>query len=102
MDDINKALELNPASAHYYYRRGLIYYKKGNYKNAIADYTKAIELYPQYKDAYIDRCHIYAWLRDYKSAVADAEMLIKIDPNNTGADGVRRDIERWKKLLEGN
>ena len=42
--DFNKAVELDPSSANYYYNRGLAYAEKGEYDKAIADLEICITL----------------------------------------------------------
>ena len=43
LQDLNKAIELNPNNANAYINRGNAKKKLQDYKGAIADYTKAIE-----------------------------------------------------------
>jgi tetratricopeptide (TPR) repeat protein len=46
---------LDPGDTHAYYNRGKTYYKKGQYDQAIKEYTKTIELNPTLAEAYDDR-----------------------------------------------
>ncbi len=61
--------ELNDAWA--YYNRGLAYFEKGQYDQAISDYTKALEINPRYARAYYDRGSAYARKGQYDKAWED-------------------------------
>jgi tetratricopeptide (TPR) repeat protein len=63
-----------------YYNRGNVWYYKGDYDKAIADYTKAIEINPQYASAYENRGLAWADKGDYDKAIADYTKAIEIDP----------------------
>ena len=51
IEDYNRAIELNPNNASYYYNRGVNYGELEKHQEAIKDYDKAIELNPNYKSA---------------------------------------------------
>jgi tetratricopeptide (TPR) repeat protein len=51
--------EIHPKDADVYYNRGLDYYNKGQYDQAISDYTKAIEINPNDADAYKHRACLF-------------------------------------------
>jgi tetratricopeptide (TPR) repeat protein len=69
--------EMEPGS---YYNRALIYDKKGQYDQAIADYNKAIEINPGDAMAYHNRALIYDKKGQYDQAIADYNKTIKINP----------------------
>jgi tetratricopeptide (TPR) repeat protein len=48
LDEISRAIELNPAVAKYYYRRSLIWQSKGDRASADQDYERAMALDPNY------------------------------------------------------
>ena len=48
-------IKMNPDSAKAYNNRGIIYYTKGDYEQALADYTQAVKLKPDYADALRNR-----------------------------------------------
>lgn len=58
---------------------------RGQYEEAIANYTEAIRLDPQNRRAYYGRGNAYAELGDYEEAVADYSQAIRLDPNQPGA-----------------
>ena len=59
VEQINKALKINPGFAKAYNTRGAAYYNKGLYDRAISDYSKAIEIKPKYAEAYYNRGYTY-------------------------------------------
>ena len=64
---------------------GGAYFKKGQYDQAIADYTKAIELDPKYAEAYKSRGFVYTSKGQHDQAIADCSKAIELDPKYVGA-----------------
>jgi len=76
----------SPNSAKSYYKTGDEYSLKGDYDNAIADYTEAIRLDSNYAEAYNKRGDVYLVIkRDNDSAIADYTEAIRLNPNKTEA-----------------
>ena len=88
-----KRFFLDPEDATAYVERGLAYYKKGEYDEAIADYDEAIRLNPKYAAAYESRGFAYRqkddWDRarddNYHSIKLEADKQIAFDPENANA-----------------
>ena len=68
------------ASAHY--NRGNSYYQKGNYNQAISDYTDAIRHNPSFAKAYDNRGVAYLLMGDYDQAIQNYDEAIRLDPGN--------------------
>lgn len=68
-----------------YTNRGLAYYNKGQYDQAIKDYNKAIEIDPGNAVAYINRGFAYRNKGQYDQAIKDYTKAIEIDPGNADA-----------------
>ena len=66
-------------TANEFYNRGLAYYNKGNYDQAIADYTKAIQIYPNYADAYENRDWTYLYLNKGDTAFEQATAFLELN-----------------------
>jgi tetratricopeptide (TPR) repeat protein len=54
LDDHNRVIELEPASARAYYNRGNVDLAQEREREAFADYSRAIELDPTLVDAYVN------------------------------------------------
>ena len=68
------------ASAHY--NRGNSYYQKGNYNQAISDYTDAIRHNPSFARAYDNRGVVYLRMGNYDQAIQNYNEAIRLDPGN--------------------
>jgi protein O-mannosyl-transferase len=80
IDDLNKALELEPGSAHMHSNRGRWYDFLGKHDAAIADYNRAIELNPNFGGSWNNRGALKANANDLEGAAEDFRMAIKCDP----------------------
>lgn len=78
-------VQLHPDYAVAYYNRGIIYYDKGDYDQAISDYNQAITLDPKYAVAYHNRGLTYKNKGDYDKAISDYDQAIRLDPQDTNA-----------------
>ncbi|MFA6281336.1 MAG: tetratricopeptide repeat protein [Candidatus Omnitrophota bacterium] len=62
-----------------YNNRGAAYSAKGNYNQAIADYSKTIELNPNFFEAYDNRGIVYIHNGNYSQAILDFTKAIEIN-----------------------
>jgi tetratricopeptide (TPR) repeat protein len=72
-------------SAVIYDNRGLAYLSRGEYDQAIADFTKAIEIDVGFAEALNNRGVAYRHMNIYDKALADFTGALRIDPNYTEA-----------------
>jgi tetratricopeptide (TPR) repeat protein len=77
--------------------RGKVYYDRGEYDLAIAEYTAALKINPNDADILNRRGAAYEDKDDYDPAIADYTQAIRIDPNYTLAKKYR-EIARGKKF----
>ncbi len=70
----------NRALAVAYHNLASAYSGKGNYYQAIKDYSEAIALAPAYAWAYNNRCWSYGVLRRGEEALADCDEALKLLP----------------------
>jgi tetratricopeptide (TPR) repeat protein len=65
-----------------YTNRGIAYAGKGQYDQAIDDYTAAIRATPKYEKAYFNRGNAYYAKGKYNEAVDDYNKAIELNPGN--------------------
>ena len=82
MQDMNKAIELNPKDAGMFFARGRIKAKMNNHEGAEQDFSLAITLNPGMINAYLARSVEKRALKKYESAFRDIFMAAKYDSTN--------------------
>ncbi len=82
LDDLNRAIELDPDDPVAYGLRGTIL-SKTDRQAAFDDLNRAIELSPEPALAYSDRGNVYLELGDYEAALADFNQAIALDPDGS-------------------
>ncbi|MGE0240989.1 MAG: tetratricopeptide repeat protein [Parvibaculaceae bacterium] len=65
-----------------YLNRGLEYFDKGYYDQAISDYSASVALDPKNADVYNNRGTAYQAKRDYARALGDFDTAIALDPRH--------------------
>jgi tetratricopeptide (TPR) repeat protein len=68
-----------------YYNRGIGYFRKGLYDQAIADFTQAIALKPDFAEAYNNRGFTYGRKGLYDQATTDYTQAIALKPDSAKA-----------------
>jgi tetratricopeptide (TPR) repeat protein len=77
------AMQVDPSkAAEAHSNRGLAYASKGEYDNAIAEYTEAIRIDPQDAEAYHSRGLVYRKKGENEKAIADYSAAIRLNPEN--------------------
>ena len=71
LEDLNKAIELNPKNADSYFHRGAVSEVLKQYKSSLEDLNEAIRLKPNYAEAYNSRGKLKNRLEQYEEAVED-------------------------------
>jgi len=71
---------LGSSDANLYSDRGLVWYAKGRYDQAIADFDRAIKIDPDFASAYIDRGIILHRKSEFNLAFAAVNQAIHVDP----------------------
>lgn len=86
LDDINKAININPNSVNaYIIRADISINQQHNYKEALADMDKAIKLQPRQIGLFINRAFLRYKLDDYFGAMSDYDYALQLDPLNITA-----------------
>jgi len=106
MDDVNRAIELNPQSCEHHYHRGLLKVKNGDLQGAIDDLSKSIELCTGsgescllYALKHLDRSIAKREVGDLIGSLEDVNRAIEINPKLAEAYSERAYI---KTLMQGN
>jgi len=71
----------NPEDAKTYFEQGLVAGNKGDFENAINNFTKAVSVDPANAKAYLYRGYTWARLTDYDQAISDYTRAVEIDPS---------------------
>lgn len=85
INDLDKAIELNPQYVEAFYVRAQSLFLKRDFDRALLDYNKVIELAPQMlgiESVYNTRSVIRISKGDYDGALKDSEHAIAINPNH--------------------
>jgi tetratricopeptide (TPR) repeat protein len=93
----------DPANSLAYSRRGLAYYRIGQFELAIADYTRAFELDSSLPGTLANRSLAYHAAKQYKAALLDCETILKKFPDyNVYANRslIYLDLQDYTKALE--
>lgn len=86
LDDLNRAIEIDPVYVDAYLLRGQIHSDQGNYDQALDDFNTAINLAPDYAPSFYSRALLYYnAYADPDSALADLNMALELDGNYTAA-----------------
>ena len=80
--DADKAIELAPENAGYYYSRAVTLHAMTRYEDALKDRDKAIELDPQNAQYYQQRAITLHAMTRYEDALKDYDKAIELDPQN--------------------
>jgi tetratricopeptide (TPR) repeat protein len=85
IEDLTKAIRLEPGSEIGYFSRGAAYGMKGENEKAIADFTEAIRLNPNCIGAYFNRGMVHYLRGDFAQAVKDFGAAVRLNPKDSQA-----------------
>lgn len=88
MDDLNKAIELDPRDAEALVMRGMLYYQQDEVEKANRDITDSLLIRPDSVRGVWMRSMVAAQEGRFADAIADMEMLVRADPSK--ADWIRQ------------
>ena len=80
-DDEGYMIWASEKEPQFYNNRGIDYYHKGEFDNAIEDFDKAIKLNTNYAEAYGNRGIAYGMKGELDNAIEDFNRSIEINPN---------------------
>lgn len=77
LENISKAIKINPKESKYYYTRGRLYFNQGKMKEALSDFNKALELNPKNSYAYYELYRLYENTPEMQNAAKNLSMFIR-------------------------
>ncbi len=80
IEDLNRAIELNPDFTAAYYLRAQLYEEKTQAAAAEADYSRVIELAPRHVDALNQRAWLRFYAADWEAAITDSQRVLELAP----------------------
>lgn len=83
--------KLSP-TADTYVNKGITHFDKGQYDQAISEFSKAIKISPEYAKPYKLRGIIYYVKKQFDKALYDFTSVIEIDPNKTETYSLRAQV----------
>ncbi|HET6990531.1 MAG TPA: tetratricopeptide repeat protein [Bacteroidia bacterium] len=103
IEDLTKAIELDPKNENTYFNRGLSYDKLGKDDKAVEDFTKVIEIDP-HQHAYNNRGKAYLTLDQYNLAIEDFTKAIEINPEDEyyyrNRGFAYRNLKQYEKAID--
>jgi len=99
VDDLNRAIEMNPRNADPYLYRAGAYRELGNHAKALEDVGIALQLQPTNPEALLLRGNLRALTGNQDGAREDWQMVMKIDRDTSSA---RAAADNLARLQAGN
>lgn len=72
---------INPEIAEEHRKKGNALFEKGDFPNAVKEYTEGLRRDPNAKAIYANRCAAYIKLMEFSYAQKDADKCLQLDPN---------------------
>jgi len=94
LQDLSKAVELDPKHEYAYLIRGNLYHSIKRLPEAMSDYSKTIELSPKDAYVYVYRGNVNSELQHYKEAITDYKKAVELNPEIVNAT----DHKGWTPL----
>lgn len=101
LDDLNKAVSINPKVAEIYNGRAIARLQKGDLDGALADYEKAIELKPSLPSAFLGRGYFRYQQKVFDGALSDFSKAIELKPDYADAYVSRGVVRGLKGDIQG-
>ena len=101
---LTQAINLGSKWAGDYINRGIIHYRRHNYRGALSDYDQAVKIAPRDADCYYNRGVMRQEVGDYNRALEDLNTALSLAPERTEMRYQRALVEmqlkRWKAVVE--
>ena len=100
---LTQAINLGSKWAGDYVNRGIIHYRRHNYRGALNDYDQAVKLSPRDADCYYNRGVMRQEVGDYNHALEDLNKAIDLAPEKTEMRYQRAlvgmQLKQWKNVI---
>ena len=96
VQDYTRATELLPEQKNIkfiYSNRAWVQYAKGNYDEAVADFSKAIKIDSEFDSAFYGRATVWSKKKDYQRALNDAKEAARLKPTDKKYDDLLYEIK---------
>ncbi|MDP7034824.1 MAG: serine/threonine-protein kinase [Planctomycetota bacterium] len=102
LEDLNRAVQLNPNSSEPYHARGVVLSELGRHEEALRDLNQVIQMDPKRSAAYLNRAIIYSSFSEKRShALADYKTYIQLEPHSaTGYMNLGNCLRKMKRYPE--
>ena len=101
---LTQAINLGSKWAGDYINRGLLHYRRHNYRGALADYDQAVKISPREADCYYNRGMMRQEVGDYNRALEDFNTAIELEPEKVEMRYQRALVEmqlkQWKDVVQ--
>ena len=100
---LTQAINLGSKWAGDYINRGIIHYRRHNYRGALADYDQAVKIAPRDADCYYNRGMMRQEVGDYNHALEDFNTALDLSPERTEMRYQRglvlMQLKQWKDVV---
>jgi len=100
---LTQAINTGSKWAGDYINRGVIHYRRHNYRGALSDYDQAVKMAPRDADCYYNRGVMRQEVGDYNNALEDLNTAIKLAPERTEMRYQRglaeMQLKMWKDVV---
>ena len=100
---LSQAINLGSKWAGDYINRGIIHYRRHNYRGALSDYDQAVKIAPRDADCYYNRGVMRQEVGDYNNALEDLNTAVSLAPERTEMRYQRAVVEmqlkQWKAVV---
>jgi tetratricopeptide (TPR) repeat protein len=96
VQDYTRATELLPEQKNIkfiYSNRAWVQYAKGNYDEAVADFSEAIKIDSEFDSAFYGRATVWSKKKDYQRALNDAKEAARLKPTDKNYDDLLYEIK---------
>jgi tetratricopeptide (TPR) repeat protein len=98
LDDLNRALELEPDHPEGHFQRGAVYYHLRDYEAALADFDRCVRAEPESAPPYFNRALTRAALHRMAEARSDLESFLRLSKDAQWNEEARRILDEWEAM----